>query len=224
MGTSHRTRTHRPGPPAAGRSGLPRRQYLRGRAAGWSSEGDLCDQSEDRAMSGTSIATNPYLQKLKTRDLSQPTKLTEPGFVGFVSNPKCHVFKNSTSPKLGALRNVLTVLEHRCPAHVEPDRWQQALEDGRRFLAQWGEQAAALGWTPEDLSGLHPVPDNPAPNYWRLSRYDETGLIWLLRGRPLVALTKATAAIENPTGAVTVYRKNNKPALGPLGDGLDDSR
>ena len=41
-------------------------------------------------MSGTRIATNPYLEKLKTRDLSQPTKLTEPGkdpgFVGFVSN------------------------------------------------------------------------------------------------------------------------------------------
>jgi len=175
-------------------------------------------------MSGTSIATNPYLEKLKTRDLSQPTKLTEPGFVSFVGCPKCHVFKSSASPKLGALGNILTVLERRCPDHVESDRWQQAVEDGRRFLAQWDEQAAALGWTPEDLFGLHPVPDNPAPNYRRLSRYDETGLIWLLRGRPVVALTEATAAIENPTGAVTVYRKNNKPALGPLGESLDDFR
>jgi hypothetical protein len=39
----------------------------------------------------------------------------------------------------------------------------------------------------------------------RLSRYDPTGLIWLLRGRPVVAPTTATAAIENPTGAVTIY-------------------
>ncbi len=31
-----------------------------------------------------------------------------------------------------------------------------------------------------------------------------------------------TAAIQNPTGQHPVYRKNNKPAFGPLGDSLDD--
>jgi hypothetical protein len=72
------------------------------------------------------------------------------------------------------------------------------------------------------LFGLHMVPDNPAPNYRRLSRYNETGLVWLLRGRPVVALTEATAAIEHRTGVVTIYRKNNKPPLGPLGDSLHD--
>jgi len=174
-------------------------------------------------MSGTSIATNPYLQKLKKRDLSQPTKLTEPGFVGSVGYSRWHVFKNSASPKLGALRNVFTVLERRCPDHVEPDRWQQAVEDGHRFLAQWGEQAEVLGWTARDLFGLAPVPAKPAANYRRLSRYDETGLIWLLRGRPVVALTTDTAAaVQKPAGAITVYRKYNKPALGPVGDSLDD--
>jgi hypothetical protein len=36
-------------------------------------------------------------------------------------------------------------------------------------------------------------------------------------------LTEATASIRNPnTGNVTVYRKHNKPALGPPGDSLDD--
>jgi hypothetical protein len=113
-------------------------------------------------------------------------------------------------------------LEARCPEHIEPSRWQQAVEDAKCFLAQWGEQAARLGWRARNLFGLHRVPENPAESYRRLSRYDDTGLIWLLRGRPVVALTEATAAIENPTGAVTVYRKNNKPALGPVGDSLDD--
>jgi hypothetical protein len=37
-------------------------------------------------------------------------------------------------------------------------------------------------------------------------------LIWLLQGRPIVALTESTGAIENPTGAITVFRKNNKLA------------
>ena len=40
--------------------------------------------------------------------------------------------------------------------------------------------------------------------------------------RGVVALTEATAAIQNATGAITVYRRHNKPALGPLGDSLDD--
>jgi hypothetical protein len=86
-----------------------------------------------------------------------------------------------------------------------------------------GEQAEALGWTARDLFGLDTPPAKPHPSYSRLSRYDATGLIWLLRGRPVIALTEATAAIQNPTGAVTVYRRFNKPALGPLGDSLDAS-
>jgi hypothetical protein len=116
----------------------------------------------------------------------------------------------------------MVVLERRCPDHVAQNNWLQAVEDGRRFLGAWGEKAALLGWTARDLFGLHLVPDKPAPNYRRLSRYDETGLFWLLRGRPVVALTANTAAIKNPTGAVTVYRRHNKPALGPMGDSLDD--
>jgi hypothetical protein len=56
-----------------------------------------------------------------------------------------------------------------------------------------------------------------------LSRYDATGLCWLLQGREVIALTEATASIRNSnTSNVTVYRKLNKPALGPLGDSLDD--
>jgi hypothetical protein len=38
----------------------------------------------------------------------------------------------------------------------------------------------------------------------------------------VVALTEATAAIQSSTGAITVYRRHNKPALDPLGDSLND--
>jgi hypothetical protein len=79
----------------------------------------------------------------------------------------------------------------------------------------------ALGWTARELFGPHALPARSHPNYRRLSRYDETGLIWLLRGRPVVALTETTAAIQGAT-AVVIYRKFNKPALGPVGDSLDD--
>jgi ABC transporter substrate binding protein len=76
-------------------------------------------------------------------------------------------------------------------------RWQQAVEDGRRFLARWGKQAEALGWTARDLFGLQTPPAKPHPSYSRLSRYDETGLIWLLQGREVAALTETTASIRS---------------------------
>jgi hypothetical protein len=96
------------------------------------------------------------------------------------------------------LQGALADLEARCPERVDGDRWRQAVDDGGRFLATWGEQAAALGWGPADLFGLHPtVP---------LARYDAMGLVWLLRGRRVVALTDTGATIKTETGAVT-YRR-----------------
>ena len=117
--------------------------------------------------------------------------------------------------------SALAVLRAECPAYVDAADWQQAMEDARRFVNQWGKQAEALGWAPADLFGLHTPPEKPAPNYRRLSRYDKTGLIWLLHGRRVSELTKDKAVIETATGTVA-YRRYNKPALGPLGDSLDD--
>jgi hypothetical protein len=126
-------------------------------------------------------------------------------------------------PAAGRYRKVFAFLQLKPPALVPVERWKQCVKDGSRFLAKWGEQAEALGWTPADLFGLHTPPERPHPSYNRLSRYDCTGLCWLLQGRPIVALTADTAAIENPaTGAITTYRRFNKPALGPLGDSVDD--
>jgi hypothetical protein len=119
-------------------------------------------------------------------------------------------------------QDVFDTLQRRRPDCIEHDQWRQAVQDGCRFLAQWGGQARMLGWTARDLFGLHPVPEKPSPTYRRLSRYDETGLVWLLRGRPVVALTEGSAVIENCGGALTIYRKFNKPAYGPVGDSLDD--
>ena len=117
--------------------------------------------------------------------------------------------------------SALAVLRAECPAYVDAADWQQAIEDGHRFVTQWGKQAEALGWAPADLFGLQIPPEKPAPNYRRLSRYDKTGLVWLLHSRRVVELTKDKAVIETATGTVS-YRRYNKPALGPLGDSLND--
>jgi hypothetical protein len=115
----------------------------------------------------------------------------------------------------------LVELAKCCPAFVPEDRWRQCIEDGRRFLAEWGEHAQALGWTSNELVGLHDPPAK-APNYSRLSRYDCRGLLWSLQGQTVKALTAEIAAISTPSGGTVVYRKLRKPALGPLGDSLDD--
>src|SRR5262249_30137017 len=174
-------------------------------------------------------AMNRYLQKLhslehaakppnvKTGDPYPPSKLSKPPFEGFEGDRGC---ARSRILKPSAL--VLAMLQEHCPDHVERGRWQHAVEDGHRCLAKWGMQAAALGWTPRDLLGLQKSPDQPHPSYRRLSRYDETGLIWLLQGRPVVALTAATAAIENPPGPIPAYPRYANPHLGPVGDSLDD--
>jgi len=39
----------------------------------------------------------------------------------------------------------------------------------------------------------------------------------------VAALTETTASIRSAAaGNITIYRKHNKPALGPVGDSLDD--
>ena len=127
----------------------------------------------------------------------------------------------SSVPATFPYAEALSELESQCPDYVETERWRQCLIDAQRFLAEWGEMAATLGWSSRDLFGLHQVPPQSAASYQRLSRYDATGLIWLLQGHPVVALTKDEAAIQR-NGAVVVYRKDRKPAFGPLGDSLDD--
>ena len=81
-----------------------------------------------------------------------------------------------------------------------PHRWQAAIADGRRFLARWGAQAERLGWTADDLFGLHEPPANPHPSYSRLARLDCAGLVWILSGRPVIALTGAAATIRATAG------------------------
>jgi hypothetical protein len=166
--------------------------------------------------------TGLYLKKLRAlrsqngilEAASKPSELSFEGFDGTQNAP----FPNFS----GRYRRVLAALEVDCPNLVPADRWQQSVEDGRAFLARWGNQAEALGWSPRDLFGLQKPPAKLHPSYTRLSRYDETGLVWLLQGREVVALTEATASIKGTTGNITIYRKHNKPALAPLGDSLDD--
>jgi hypothetical protein len=130
--------------------------------------------------------------------------------------------QNSQISHSQKLFSILAALEARCPDYVDLPDWKLAVADGRAFLSAWGTQAEALGWTSRDLFRLAPVPERPSANYQRLARYDLTGLVWLLKGRPVLALSDTSAAIQGAPGAVLNYRRFRKPALGPFGDSLDD--
>jgi hypothetical protein len=109
-------------------------------------------------------------------------------------------------------RDAFSTFVAQCPDHIDRDRWQQAVEDGQRFLMAWGAEAQAFGWTAPQLLGLHPVPEQPAASYSRLGRLDDMGFLWLLRGRPIIALTAAEAVIRCASGASLTCRRRIEPA------------
>jgi hypothetical protein len=128
--------------------------------------------------------------------------------VNIVKGSKKQNEQEAVAP-LSPLAKAFSVLERHRPDHVGAADWQRAVESGRRFLVQWGEAAEALGWTMDDLFGLHDPPQHPHPNYRRLSRLDATGLVWLLRSRTVTTLTEHTATIETKSGGhLTFYRRS----------------
>ena len=159
-----------------------------------------------------------------TCDISDISDKTPPaGCVDSAPDNRPHTFG-----RLSRFCRIYTALEARCPDRVPVDRWQLPLRTAAPSWPNGANRLERLGWTSADLFGLHRPPERPHPSYRRLSRYDETGLIWLLQGRRVTALTEATAAIQGktargvPTNSVTVYRRFNKPALGPKGDDVLD--
>jgi len=79
-------------------------------------------------------------------------------------------------------------MQAACPPGVPEPRWHQAINDAGLFLDRWGEAAELPEWTANDLFGLHPT----AP----LSRMDEMGLVWLLRGERVIMLTATQARFQ----------------------------
>ena len=81
-------------------------------------------------------------------------------------------------------------LQHECPACIAPERWHLAINDAGVFLDQWCRNAHALGWRCSDLFG-HAQPTTAASK--------PMGLIWLLNGRRVFALTAAGAHLSDNT-------------------------
>jgi hypothetical protein len=88
----------------------------------------------------------------------------------------------------------------RPPDDVPQRRWLQFIDDCGTFLdGDWAATAQALGWDAANLFGC----DRDRP----FARVDRMGLLWLLNGRRVVALTADAAIIEAPNGSRLIYRR-----------------
>ncbi len=87
------------------------------------------------------------------------------------------------------------------PADVSPARWRRFIDDCGRFLDEWAAKAAALEWGPLDLFGCNK--DKP------FARIDQAGLLWLLNGHRVAALTRDVAVVEMRSGVRQTYRRRS---------------
>jgi hypothetical protein len=88
----------------------------------------------------------------------------------------------------------------RPPADVPLARWRCFIGDIGHFLdGGFATTAAALGWGSYDLFGA----DRDRP----FARIDQAGLLWLLNGDRLIALSENTATIETRTCASQTFRR-----------------
>jgi hypothetical protein len=96
--------------------------------------------------------------------------------------------------------------ERESPDWVSPDGWEMLLHDAARFLDRWLSTAQAMGWTALDLFGAHPT--RPAV------RFDVIGLLLLIQGGEVVALSAESASIRRPSGAVLRFFR--RPTAGAV--------
>lgn len=88
------------------------------------------------------------------------------------------------------------------PDCFSAERWRHIVDDADAFLKQWGVTAANLGWSAHDLFGVHPA----APAV----RFDAMGLIPLLHGNPVIALTETTATLRGNSGSIQRFSRTHK--------------
>jgi hypothetical protein len=92
----------------------------------------------------------------------------------------------------------LAALNAKPPLDAREDRWLEAMRGLRRFVVGgWGDRAALLGWTKEELYRVPPV--------W--SRVDLTGAALMIGDRQVIAVTVANIVIETRSGPRLKFRR-----------------
>jgi len=97
-------------------------------------------------------------------------------------------------------RDGLSKVDRRSrPMGYPVDLWSQLGRDGATFLDSWGATALALGWSTLDLFGVH----GRAP----VTNYSAMGLVPLLRGSVVIAMTVTTATLQRGAAGRLMFRR-----------------
>ena len=108
------------------------------------------------------------------------------------------------SPAASIWRDGLASLDPDKPRNgIALDRWRRMLLDGAAFLTDWGEQAASLGWTADNLFACPPRGGR---------RLDLDGLVTGLEGRLVVLMTDSHAMIDAGDGKLWRHERRARPA------------
>ncbi len=94
------------------------------------------------------------------------------------------------------------LLAMACPASCPAEQWKVLREDAYTFLRDHAARAHEVGWTVLDLFGVHPVKP------W--VRFDHMGLVPLLNGDRVTAISEIEAVIEKPSGARATFRRRGQ--------------
>jgi hypothetical protein len=137
-------------------------------------------------------------------DPAAPTDL-EPATCGQAEDERAAIVQHDGGIPRAWAEGFAQLDPNRPPSHVPPKRWRRFIDDAGLFLkSPFCAAAAALGWGPHDLFGC----DRNRP----FARIDQAGLLWLLDGAQLVALTENAAIIKTRIGAPQTWRRRpNEP-------------
>ena len=89
------------------------------------------------------------------------------------------------------------------PDGISIETWSAVVDDAARFLDDWGRKAAALGWSATDVFGLSIQPPR--------IRSEMAGLLPLVAGGTVVAISSASATIRSRSGDEVVWLRRSHP-------------
>jgi hypothetical protein len=95
------------------------------------------------------------------------------------------------------------------PRHPDyrEERWQQLIDDAGWFMDRWAAQVSAMGWSIEEVFGVHY--DKPD------TRIDLKGLVPCIGGKEVVAVSADSVTIQSPSGnRQRIFRRPDEQSQG----------
>lgn len=155
-----------------------------------------------------------YLDQLRARIAekqppTEPTKLTQPGSVGFVSeasSPVEPVFASTEPLPPLVVAGVASLRTSPAPRITRPEIWPVIVADACRLVEHgWAAEAVALGWQPLELFGCSADPESD--DYL-------LGLAGWLNGRTIRCIFEASAiAIDGDQRAAFNRKRSHAGAI-----------